>query len=148
MANQSHNTPENHLRKKPGRKVVTDLAIVVENGLLESGGELLPTPQAGEPLLGGQAKEMATDWGKYGPAIRRWEQVTRPAPAPTEPNKNGNPRLAAAFSEWMLGWPAGWVSDVDGLTRNDMLRIIGNGVCAQQCFAALQYLIQFIEVDP
>lgn len=35
---------------------------------------------------------------KYEPAIRRWEALTRPAPAPTEPNKNGNPRLSAAFS--------------------------------------------------
>lgn len=43
-ARPSGNPPEVHLRRKPGRKRVTDLAIIVENGLLESGGELLPTP--------------------------------------------------------------------------------------------------------
>ena len=32
--------PENHLRKKPGRQVVTDLAIIVENDLLETNGKL------------------------------------------------------------------------------------------------------------
>ena len=40
VAQPSGNTPEEHLRKKPGRKVVTDLAILTENGLLETGGQL------------------------------------------------------------------------------------------------------------
>ena len=46
VAQPSGNTPENHLRKKPGREVVTDLAIIVENDLLKSGGKVLPTPEA------------------------------------------------------------------------------------------------------
>jgi DNA (cytosine-5)-methyltransferase 1 len=83
------------------------------------------------------------EWGKYEPAIRRWEQLTRPAPAPTEPNKNGNPRLAAAFSEWLMGWPDGWVTDpAIGISRNDQLKIVGNGVCPQQAAAALRYLLE------
>ena len=95
-----------------------------------------------EPLLGGQAREMESSWGKYEPAIRRWEQIVGPAPAPTEPNKNGNPRLSAAFSEWLMGWPAGWVTDpAIGISRNDQLRIVGNGVCTQQAIAALRYLL-------
>jgi DNA (cytosine-5)-methyltransferase 1 len=94
-------------------------------------------------LLGGQAREMETSWGKYEPAIRRWEQLTRPTPAPTEPNKNGNPRLSAAFSEWLMGWPAGWVTDPDiGISRNDQLKIVGNGVVPQQAAAALRYLLE------
>jgi DNA (cytosine-5)-methyltransferase 1 len=100
-----------------------------------------------EPLLGGQAREMATAWGKYEPAIRRWENLTGPAPAPTEPNKNGNPRLSAAFSQWLMGWPDGWVTDpAIGLSRNDQLRIVGNGVCPQQAAAALRYLLTIAEV--
>ena len=83
----------------------------------------------------------ASTWGKYGPAIARWENVTRPAPPPTEPNTKGNPRLSAAFSEWMLGWPDGWVTDVPGVSRNDALRCIGNGVVPQQATAALRYLL-------
>lgn len=97
-----------------------------------------------EQLLPGQAREMSTAWGKYELAIRRWESLTRPAPAPTEPNKNGNPRLSAAFSEWLMGWPAGWVTDpAIGISRNDQLRIVGNGVVPQQAIAALTYLLQF-----
>jgi len=81
-------------------------------------------------------------WGKYAPAIARWEALTRPAPAPTEPNKNGNPRLSAAFSEWLMGWPDGWVTDPNiGISRNDQLRIIGNGVCPQQAAYALNYMM-------
>ncbi len=115
---------------------------------------LLPTPIAGDALQGGVASdkgdgksnlsyEVGRHWGKYEPAIRRWEHLTRPAPPPTEPNKNGNPRLSAAFSEWMMGWPAGWVTDpAIGISRNDQLRIVGNGVCPQQAAAALRQLIQ------
>ena len=101
-----------------------------------------------EPLLGGQAREMATAWGKYAPAIARWESLTRPAPPPTEPNKNGNPRLSAAFSEWLMGWPEGWVTDpAIGISRNDQLRIVGNGVCPQQATAALRMLLSVCEVS-
>lgn len=48
VAQPSGNTPENHLRKKPGRETVTDLAILVENDLLKSGGKVLPTPRAAD----------------------------------------------------------------------------------------------------
>jgi hypothetical protein len=34
VAQQSGSTPEEHLRRKPGRTQVTDLAIIVENGLM------------------------------------------------------------------------------------------------------------------
>jgi hypothetical protein len=52
VAQQSGNPPEDHLRKKPGRKVVTDLAILVENGLIQTGG-MLPTPRASDGTKGG-----------------------------------------------------------------------------------------------
>lgn len=92
------------------------------------------------------ARSYGAQWGKYAPAINRWEQVLgRPAPPPTEPNKNGNPRLAAEFSSWLMGWPAGWVTDpAIGISRNEQLKICGNGVVPQQAAAALRYLLQVI----
>lgn len=85
-------------------------------------------------------------WGKYEPAIRRWEQLTRPAPSPIEPNTKGNPRLHAPFAEWMMGWPAGWVTDPSlGISRNDQLRIIGNGVVPQQATVVLRWLLTISE---
>ena len=87
-------------------------------------------------------------WGKYAFAIERWERVlSRKAPQPTEPNSKGNPRLNPAFSEFLMGWPPGWVTDPDiGISRNDQLKIVGNGVCPQQAVAALRYLLSVSEV--
>ncbi|AIM40465.1 DNA methyltransferase [Mycobacterium phage Estave1] len=120
-----------------------------------SRGELLSTPQArdykGIPADGFNVANLCRDvadeqnWGKYAKAIHRWELMTRTSPAPTQQSRNGNPRLAAAFPEWMMGWPAGWVTEVPGISRNDQLRIIGNGVVPQQAAAALRWLLS-IEV--
>jgi hypothetical protein len=86
-----------------------------------------------------------TDWGKFEPAIRRWERVLgRPAPAPTKPDgKDGAHRLSAFFTEWMMGLPLGWVTEC-GLTRNESLRATGNGVCPQQAELALRVLLEGI----
>ena len=82
------------------------------------------------------------DFGVYSAAVRRWEEVTRPAPAPTQPNRNGKQQLAAPFSEWVMGLPEGWITSEEiGLTRNEQLRAAGNGVVPQQAEAALKLLI-------
>lgn len=80
------------------------------------------------------------DWGRYGPAIRRWERLNRTAPAPTELNGNGKPRLNAAFPEWMMGLPEGHVTAVPSISRTEQLKAIGNGVCPQQAYRALEML--------
>lgn len=125
--------------------------------------KLMPTPTVGnvqggnatrsgarsnEKLLPGLAVELAeqsvtradVDWGKYEPAVRRWETITGlPAPFPTIPDgKNGKHRLAAAFAEWMMGLDPGHVTSPDiGITRNQQLKAIGNGVVPRQARAAL-----------
>lgn len=40
----------------------------------------------------------------------------------------------------MMGLPAGWVTNVPGLTRNAQLKALGNGVVPQQALAALQLM--------
>lgn len=119
-------------------------------------GELLPTPNAADgsggrmnsdghqKTLPGTAIEQSVEWGKYAPAIRRWESATRQSPAPTEPNRNGRPRLAAAFAEWMMGWPGGWVTDpAIGITRPEQLKIIGNGVVDLQAEHAIRTVMSW-----
>jgi DNA (cytosine-5)-methyltransferase 1 len=86
------------------------------------------------------------DWGIYADAIARWEALTRPAPAPTQPSKKGTPQLSPRFSEWLMGLPEGWVTDVPGLTRNEQLKALGNGVVPQQAAAALRFLLNASEV--
>jgi DNA (cytosine-5)-methyltransferase 1 len=94
------------------------------------------------------ANEGYISWGKFEPAIRRWEQVLgRPAPAPTKPDgKDGNHRLAAEFTEWMMGLPIGHVTDPAlGLTRVEMLKLCGNGVVPQQAKLALEILLDGVD---
>jgi len=90
-----------------------------------------------------------TNWGKFAPAIERWEELTRPAPAPTKPDgKDGNHRLSAEFTEWMMGLPEGWVTAEDiGLKRNDQLKACGNGVVPQQAELALRMLLQGLQIE-
>ncbi|AOQ28524.1 DNA methyltransferase [Mycobacterium phage WillSterrel] len=123
-------------------------------------GDLLPTPSASDGIGGGPNDPVArisnghqvqlidlgmrSDvWGRYTEAIQRWERATRPAPPCTEPSPRGKygARLNPAFPEWMMGWPTGWVTQVPGISRNDQLRIIGNGVVPQQAAAALRWLL-------
>lgn len=84
------------------------------------------------------------DFGPYAAAIDRWESVLgRPAPAPTEPTgKASAHRLSPRFVEWLMGLPDGHVTDpAIGISRNDQLKALGNGVVPQQCAAALRHLL-------
>lgn len=80
----------------------------------------------------------ADQWGVYEPAVRRWEDILgRPAPGPTDDRGRLNP----PFVEWMMGLPAGWVTDPDlGVSRTQQLRMLGNAVVPQQAALALSIL--------
>ena len=82
-------------------------------------------------------------WGRFEPAIRRWEQTLgRPAPAPTKPDgKDGGNRLSSLFTEWLMGLPEGWITGL-GLKRTDELKLAGNGVVPQQAELALRLLLE------
>ncbi|MGV8972226.1 MAG: DNA cytosine methyltransferase [Rhodoglobus sp.] len=124
--------------------------------MLPSAVMLLPTPtttQRGtdanlETREGARANlhNAVADFGQYTPAIARWEAITRPAPSPTEPTrKGGAQRLSPRFVEWMQGIPDGWVTGVPGVSRNDQLKALGNGVVPQQCAAAVRHLLAVME---
>ena len=111
---------------------------------------LLPTPrvtQAGYANDGRGGKSLDVEarrgqWGSYAQAIASHERLAgRPAPSPTEPGSNDKPRLSARFVEWMMCLPDGWVTDVPGVTRNEQLALLGNGVCPPQAAAALNHLL-------
>ncbi|WP_280448413.1 DNA cytosine methyltransferase [Nocardia brasiliensis] len=138
-----HSSPADLNRKDPGLRAIDGL---------------LPTPTASDCTGGGQHPDRreghtrqlvdfalasgTPQWGMYERAIRRQELATRPAPSPTEPNKHGRQRLSAAFAEWMMAWPSGWVTDpAIGLSRNDQLHAIGNGVVPPQAVTAFRQLL-------
>lgn len=77
-------------------------------------------------------------WGPYGPAVARWEHALgRLAPPPVDERGRLNP----VFVEWMIGLPAGWVTDVPGIPRDAQLKALGNGVVPQQGAAAFRSLL-------
>jgi DNA (cytosine-5)-methyltransferase 1 len=133
-------------------------------GIATVSEQLLPTPDAYAAVRGGSSSpdykkargsmvtlsdqiEKGTNWGKFEPAIKRWEETLgRPAPAPTKPDgKDGAHRLSSAFTEWMMGVPEGWITGV-GLTRNEELKACGNGVVPQQAEMALRLLLDGVEL--
>lgn len=144
----------------PANKTLTD-ATVRTGEVQLAGGRLMPTPRA---TRGGSSTEMSyamggrrsdderpqgvvvpgADWGPYAPAVERWERVLgRPAPSPVRMDgKNGKARLNPQLPEWMMGWPAGWVTDpAIGLSRAAQLKAEGNGVCTLQAVAALEEML-------
>ena len=115
---------------------------------------LLPTPRASDAAKGGPNQRGSSGdlalpaavqpgrFGVYEAAVRRQERAFGiPAPEPTEPGRNGRPRLAAPFAEWMLGLPRGWITDVAG--RGEAIHIAGNGVVVPQAVYALPTLPTF-----
>ncbi|MFJ2225606.1 DNA (cytosine-5-)-methyltransferase [Streptomyces anulatus] len=107
---------------------------VDEDGLLPVP---LPVPARGvcrpRPPSPGEAR-----WGRYAPAIARWERVLgRAAPAATD----ARGRLSTVFVEWMMGLAPGWVTAVPGLSRAAQLKALGNGVVPQQAAGAVRLLL-------
>ena len=64
----------------------------------------------------------------------RCEMSMQAAPDPLVDGK-----LSARFVEYMMGLPEGWVTDLP-LSRNQQLKMLGNGVVPQQAYYALELL--------
>lgn len=115
---------------------------------------MLPTPRASDGEKGGPNQRGSSGdlmlsaavqpgrFGAYESAVRRQEALFgQPVPEPTEPGRNGKPRLAPAFPEWMMGLPAGWITDL--VPRKPALKLAGNGVVWQAAAYALTTLPTF-----
>lgn len=114
---------------------------------------LLPTPSARDATAGrseGAAFNsgwtlsdvaFAERWGAYSAAIARWEAVIgRPAPEPTVEGRRGSRLLSPLFVEWLMGLPAGWVTDIVD-HRGSALRVLGNGVVPPAAEHTLRLLL-------
>lgn len=85
----------------------------------------------------GLANGGAVCWGRFTPAINRWERhMGRTAPAPLVV---GTRQLNARFVEWMMGLSDGWVTDI--VPNRRALKVLGNGVVPQQAALALGALL-------
>lgn len=116
------------------------------------GGRKARSGERGDELLlnglaGGQGRADGVDFGPYTDAIERWEKVLgRTAPSPTEVGPRGGRRLSAEFCEFMMGLPAGWVTAVPGVTRSEVINLVGNGVVPQQAAYALSDLASRVDL--
>jgi len=110
---------------------------------------------AGQPDPAGGAD---VDWGVYADAVARWEHITgRRAPQPLERRARGGRGLNPAFTEWMMGLPAGWVTRVPAVvdqldlfdapadrwavSGEDAIKMLGNGVVPLHATAAVLGLL-------
>lgn len=72
----------------------------------------------------------------YGAAIERWEQTFgREAPPLAKPKG----ALNVEFVEWMMGFPKGWVTDADDVSRTAKLAALGNACTPQQASEAFYH---------
>mgnify|MGYP001562516414 CR=1 FL=1 len=114
-------------------------------------GSLVPASDAGKggPNQRGSSGDLMLPaavqpgrFGVYEAAVRRHELAFgMPAPEPTEPGRLGKPRLAPEFPEFMIGLARGWITD--HVSRNEAIRIAGNGLVHQACAYALPLLPTF-----
>jgi DNA (cytosine-5)-methyltransferase 1 len=122
------------------------------NGMpLGAAVNLLPTPRATDGVNGGPNQRgrkgdlamgsavQTEHWGKFAQAVALWERIIgRPAPDPTVLAPKGGRRLNPALSEWMMGYPEGYLTR--NAERNEALRMAGNGVVTLQARAAWDML--------
>jgi DNA (cytosine-5)-methyltransferase 1 len=105
----------------------------------ESQPAALSLPRAG--AANGQDEERAQDYlvryRSYSQAVERHAALYGPPPEPL--NEEGD--LAGRFTEWMMGYPVGWVSDLEGFTEEDVRKMMGNAVAPPQGRLALNLLL-------
>ena len=134
----SHAEGVGHERARDSRRrrsgFADDRATAPDADRERSQGRTLYAERRNEQLA--RARSLGARFGRYADAVARWETILgRAAPDPTD-----NGRLAPAFVEWMMGYPAGWVTDT--LTnRREALHALGNAVvpqCVAAAFVALE----------
>lgn len=146
--NLSVSYPENQGRQVMLSNHAVDLVLLGTPRTSAANASTEKQVEADAPKSRIEDQVLITNWGKFEPAIKRWESLTRVAPAPTKPDgRDGAHRLSAEFTEWMMGLPEGWVTAEDiGLKRNDQLKACGNGVVPQQAEMALKILLQNMNI--
>lgn len=138
----SHSTAAK--RYAAGRRNLDDgIALLPTSAAARAGRSQSPSP--GAAIRPSVVAGHSTGWGAYAPAIARWEAMLgRPAPEPTVTGTRGGRVLNPALVEWMQGLPDGHVTGVPGLSRNDMLRLLGNAAVPAQSEAALRWLLPLL----
>ena len=114
-----------------------------EHRTKEQGYTSLPTPVARDHkgdsgFKDNLSAQIKLNWPNFQTAIRQWEAVLdRKAPQPLIENQKINP----AFTEWLMGLPEGWITNVE-ISWTQKIKACGNGVVPQQAKLALSRLVK------
>lgn len=114
---------------------------------------LLPTPLArdakGTPIRGADPSYLpavAPDThdlagSKWWPAVAQWADLCGTPPPPfVHHGPRGGTTIDARFSEWMMGFPAGWATDI-ARSNSAALRLVGNSIQPQTAALAWSTLV-------
>lgn len=85
----------------------------------------------------GRAQGDLVRYGSYAEAVARQASVFGEPPDPLTDEGD----LAPQFTEWLMGYPVGWVSDLPGFTDEDVRKMMGNAVAPPQGRLALKLLL-------
>ena len=99
--------------------------------------------------------EIKMRWGQAAPHILAWamvtghlpplitEEVEAPSVHPRFPNIKA--QTSAEMIEWLMGLQPGWVTQVPGLRRTQMIKMLGNGVVPLQAATAIRELMERLD---
>lgn len=118
-----------------------DLGCLAHEGVPTQEGQsaTLPLSRPGDADhadQGGVAGDLVR-YRSYAEAIERQAGLYGPPPEPLTPEDDLNPQ----FTEWIMGFPVGWASEVAGLTDEDVRKMMGNAVAPPQGELALRLLL-------
>lgn len=83
---------------------------------------------------------------RWWPACQHWARITGTTPPPfVYVGPKGGRTVDARFAEWMMGYRAGWVTDL-GLSNSRALKLLGNSVQPQTARLAIGELTQRLAV--
>lgn len=118
---------------------------------LEDQIAILPTPRATNGTKGGPNQRDSSGDLMLPSAVvrtslgassnRRFDSGNEPSDVPLPDQLS----LSPPFVEWMMGLPAGHVTDIN-IARNEKLKILGNGVVPQQAAYAVSALLPLATV--
>lgn len=107
----------------------------------QKAGEILNRTDRGKPRSGTSVVPNSDNGRSLGsmPRLSKRYDPCSPMYLQEVPPPLDQGKLNVKFVEYMMGLPAGWVTDID-LPRSQMLKILGNGVVPQQAYRALELL--------
>jgi len=93
----------------------------------------------GENQRSGNAEHQYQSYDRKMPGLGRRFATRCEMSMQTAPDPLVDGKLSAKFVEYMMGLPEGWVTDLP-LSRNQQLKMLGNGVVPQQAYYAMELL--------